>query len=830
VVDKVRHSLDHRDQLDDSFEHYQFEEARQVFEKEKKLINHQLLHLNQKCFGDYNIINLTARLQKDKETLDFILIDTDLKTIDFEWSYDAFKKIEAIIEEGLMHFGTLPHTDFALNMVFDEHFKSEPIEAPNPFADWQAMENHTTRILDILEEELLDAGNIFNANTPINQIKITVGALYSKKMRRIKASRALIISEWNILTEYILDRIYFHHSFPEIQNLKLFSSLQPGLETLKQKLVRLISEKKHYEQYYNWRKFLIHQPENIRILLTLLSEKVNRKQWQKSFKIFYFNAFIEHYKTKHELKDSLLTELANIEMQTIYLQDSLSGKIKTIWKNRQQSVLNNRTLATVKNLYNYRRNKAYGKINALRKIIHNDFELFSTIFPVVMVNPSVCSSIFPLTKDIFDLVLFDEASQLRIEDTFPALLRGKTKIISGDKHQMPPTSYFNTQVTIFTDDEPQEDAEVTDDYLAASNSLLDFCMDADYSATFLDFHYRSQHPALIQFSNEAFYGGRLVPMPAAKPNIPIDYFQVNGIYDTNRTNWIEAKALVDYVYATFISAEVSDLPSVGIATFNINQRNLIWDLLMEKTYDNELYSKQLELLISRGLFVKNLENIQGDERDVILISTTFGLDESGQFKQQFGPITQQKGYQLLNVIITRAKRNLVVFTSIPELISSQFIPEIMAKGNSGKSIFYAWLHYAKAIAEQQEDKRKNILELVSTYCVEGHYKHQHKYMALFHQIIYTELVEAFGSEAIQHNYSYGGFILELCVLKNLQPVLAISTDYLLQADETAYKMLLYKQGILTHYGIKTYAIETFKWLDNWTLELKKLMTWVKSNA
>jgi superfamily I DNA and/or RNA helicase len=823
VVDKVRNSLETRGLLDETFEHYHFEESRQKFEHSKNEVNQQLKHLNHKCFGDYNLINLIARLQKDKETLAYADLKKDIEEIFDSYSYEDFKTIESVLNEAFSLYEILPKAALALKSVDDIHFLQKV--APNPYSDWKLMKEQVGRILDILRLELNDDGAIFNERTKLNEIKISIGALFSSKMKRIKAARKLILSEWNILTEHFNEKKYFQHSFSDIQLIPLFSSIKPNIQSLHLKLDQLISEEIYYQPYYKWRQFILSQPENIQILLTYLSEEVNRNEWQNSFKIYYYSTFIEQYKSKYQLSETLENTLNEVETQTNHLQESLSGKINTIWKERQQYVLNQRTLATIKNLYNYRRNKAFGKINSLRKIIHQDFEIFSTTFPVVMVNPSVCSSIFPLAKDLFDLILFDEASQLRIEDTYPALLRGKTKIISGDKHQMPPSSYFSTQVALFGEEELLENDEIGDEHLAASGSLLDYCMDSDFSATYLDFHYRSQHPALIQFSNEAFYGGRLVPMPTSKPYLPIRYFQVNGVYDAGRTNLMEANALVDYVYSNFKTTEIS----VGIATFNMNQRNLIWDLLMQRTYDNPLHSSQLEQLISSGLFVKNLENIQGDERDVILISTTFGPDEKGNFRQQFGPITQQKGYQLLNVIITRAKQNLVIFTSIPEINSAQFSNEITEKGNSGKGIFYSYLHYAKAVAEAHEDKRKNVLALVNNYCIEGNYKHEHKNMTLFHQMIYTALVDVFGQNAIQHNYTFGGFVLELCLLRNEVPVVAISTDYLLQTDSTAYKMMQYKRGILKHYGIKTYSIQTLKWFDNWEVEMGRLIGELKNS-
>ena len=197
-----------------------------------------------------------------------------------------------------------------------------------------------------------------------------------------------------------------------------------------------------------------------------------------------------------------------------------------------------------------------------------------------MANPTTVSSLLPLKPNLFDIVLFDEASQLRIEDTVPSLYRAKVKIVSGDQKQMPPSSYFSS--VEIEDSEPEIDLLSTVDF-AFKESLLEFSIDAGFKNIYLDMHYRSKHPDLIEFSNHAFYNKRLVALPPKKEYNPIEFFQVNGTY-ANRTNRGEALKIVEYLKENVVVGN-----SVGIATFNLDQRNLILDEIYNEIQNNSFF-------------------------------------------------------------------------------------------------------------------------------------------------------------------------------------------------------------------------------------------------
>lgn len=224
----------------------------------------------------------------------------------------------------------------------------------------------------------------------------------------------------------------------------------------------------------------------------------------------------------------------------------------------------------------------------LNKITQDSNHIFHQIFPIVIINRGSCCHLFPMEKGYFDFVVFDESSQLRIEDTLPALLKRKIIVVSGDTQQLPPSNYFketDVQEKVFEEEENL-------------NYLLEFCKSSAFHDHYLDIHYRSDHPALIQFSNHAFYQKRLIPLPPKKEYTPIEFITVNGSF-INRTNTKEAHTIVAYLSNTIPSNE-----TFGVATFSQFQQNLILDLILNKSIVDSKFKIQIEGLKERGFFVK----------------------------------------------------------------------------------------------------------------------------------------------------------------------------------------------------------------------------------
>ena len=301
---------------------------------------------------------------------------------------------------------------------------------------------------------------------------------------------------------------------------------------------------------------------------------------------------------------------------------------------------------------------------------------------------------------------------------------------------------------------------------------------------------------------------------------------MEGIY-TDGTNLKEAEEIVNFVFT--IEKTNDEYPGIGIATFNIFQRNLIFDKLYEQAYADKEKNEKLQTLLNKGLFVKNLENIQGDERDIMILSTTFGKDKEGKFRQFFGPLTQEKGYQLLNVIITRAKQSLYVFTSIPENVFLQFEEELLQKGNKGKSILYAYLSYVKSCAENNDSQHEFIKTTLQKNCKQLSAAKNNQQQDRFKEQVFEALKKQFGDNVSQ-NYQLGGFNLDIVILKDNQAQVSIDFENTENYHpEVAYRIKLHQQQILHNYGIRTHHLWSYNWWKDAAKEMEHIMTQFSSN-
>ncbi|MGY1726799.1 DUF4011 domain-containing protein [Geodermatophilus sp. SYSU D01062] len=305
----------------------------------------------------------------------------------------------------------------------------------------------------------------------------------------------------------------------------------------------------------------------------------------------------------------------------------------------------------------------------VRALLAEYGDLVTGVMPCVLVSPDSVARFFPAKAGLFDLVVFDEASQIRVADAVGALGRAKAAVVVGDSEQMPPTS-FAEPVSVLDD----ELAELLGTAVEDEESILSECVQARVPRHWLSWHYRSQDESLIAFSNAHYYENRLSSFPApthGRPSADVDgrgisLVRVQGTFHRAgagrllRTNPMEAKAVVAEVRRRF-DASPDAVPSIGVVTFNAQQRAYIESLLRDA--GDERLAEALDRTDGEGLFVKNLENVQGDERDVVLFSTGFSPDDRGVLPLNFGPLNRVGGERRLNVAITRARRQVVVFSS-----------------------------------------------------------------------------------------------------------------------------------------------------------------------
>jgi hypothetical protein len=317
-----------------------------------------------------------------------------------------------------------------------------------------------------------------------------------------------------------------------------------------------------------------------------------------------------------------------------------------------------------------------------------------------MVSPEAAAAIFPMEKNFFDLVIFDEASQCFVERAIPVMLRGTQCVIAGDDKQLRPADLYQVRY------EEADTAFVENPLALEVESVLDLAR-AAYPAAHLTWHYRSRDAALIHFSNTCFYDGRLQMIPPARADHrwmpPIEWVSVTGRWES-QANVPEAEAVVRLILELVAS---SPQPSLGVVTFNYVQQELIRDLLdqtLERlNRESPQLGQQLMAAMQRfdqeafmGLFVKNIENVQGDERDVIIFSTGYAPDDKGRLSAQFGLLNQAGGENRLNVAVSRARQKIYIVCS--------FMPGDLRVADTlhpGPRLLQQYLAYGYAVSQGQ---------------------------------------------------------------------------------------------------------------------------------
>lgn len=389
-------------------------------------------------------------------------------------------------------------------------------------------------------------------------------------------------------------------------------------------------------------------------------------------------AWIEHIEDKFPV----LRAVSSLKMQTweqqlqegIVHKQSLSRDITLLklreatYTNVETNRLGNRT--TYRELYHQATKKR--NIWPIRKVLEDYSEEVFALIPCWMASPEAVSTLFPMQAGLFDLVIFDEASQCYAEYGLPAAYRGQQIVVTGDSKQLPPNDLYRVR---FEENSEEEGTPVA----LEIESLLDLAAQS-LTQRQLTGHYRSSSLDLIDFSNQHFYKNTLRLLPDfkqvndAEPGI--HYLHVDGVWENN-TNPVEAERVLQLV------RELGEgTLSVGIVTFNVHQQQWIQEVLEQ------------ENVTAKGLFVKNIENVQGDERDVIIFSTAYAPDVRGKLSMQFGTLNMQGGENRLNVAVTRARQRVYVVTSLwPDQLRTE------QTANAGPKLLKAYLDYAQEVSE-----------------------------------------------------------------------------------------------------------------------------------
>ena len=353
------------------------------------------------------------------------------------------------------------------------------------------------------------------------------------------------------------------------------------------------------------------------------------------------------------------------------------------------------------------------KHDPIRKTMELYGDFILSLFPCWLLSPENVSNLLPLEKNIFDLVIFDEASQVFIESTIPSIYRGKNIVVAGDSKQLRPSTVFMKRY-LGADPEEAEDNPALHAALEV-DSLLDLAV-ARFDSANLSCHYRSRFSELIEFSNHAFYDGNLQIAPNISKNLksrPIERHLVRGKW-IERRNEAEAKKVVELLKE--ISSTRKNNESIGIITFNAEQQACINDEIDREMSSNKDFRSFMIKETRRedggedaSIFIKNLENVQGDERDIIIFSIGYAENEDGRVYTSFGSLSADGGENRLNVAITRAKTKVIVVTSIePEAL------RVDSSKNLGPKLLKKYLMYARAVSSGDEEEKRAILSDITS--------------------------------------------------------------------------------------------------------------------
>lgn len=801
-------------------------------------INRKHKNVGEKIFGDSNWTKLVGQLLSELKNYDEE-IDLSLNHCHFRFETKELNELVSIVEKGqILYDRYAPNESKSfLNssklIGNNSYFLEQKIKMD--FEEYMSEFDGESSLIKKYSTEYQGDNQFFNLRAT-KKLSFRISALFSRSKRKKLKDQKNVYK----LCLQLLDRIEKDNWIEKPsrgQNIQIIINQIQSLLKVNDDYFK--DEDDIFENEFNWFQFYNDNSDDNKILIERLKGK---KDWRKVLVTSYLNLVLIKNSNKdlpsndeeiHEFDKSL----SNIGKQQIKY-------IKDYWFSRQMEAAryfyqNNLNLS-VENLYNKRSSFKYKRLS-LRQIVKYDSKLFTTFYPIILTTPDVCSNLFRGMNGHFDIVLFDEASQLRLEDNLPALLKGKQIIIAGDEHQMPPSNYFSKIFDGTIEDEEdveEEEDEIIidrDNILLSCESLLDFGEELSFEKRYLDFHYRSKHPYLIDFSNHAFYNCRLQPLPHNLEYVPIKYIQVNGTF-SDHCNEREADAVLSVIENNIHRLPSGMYPSVGIATFNIAHRNLIQSKILErKKFEKyEEFNQKINELEENGLFIKNLENIQGDERDVIILSTTYGMNKDGKFLHRFGPINQKKGYKLLNVIVTRAKYKVYVCTSIPEDVILNFKEYLtIENANNKRAVLFAYLAYAKAVSESDNEQRESILHSLdensnSSIVIDNR---SSDLESPFEEEVYNALANNFDKGKLIPQLQFAGFRIDIVYDPKTAgvPKIAIECDgAAYHSSKEAYLYDHHRQKNLEDHGFVFHRIWSTNWWRNPKRETKRLVDFIKS--
>jgi len=516
--------------------------------------------------------------------------------------------------------------------------------------------------------------------------------------------------------------------------------------------------------------------------------------------------------------DGFESVISFLEQNIVEKKDLTRKKLESILKDGMHSMKISKQHKEILRVLDSKRKWSVNKF-----ISKFSYELFKSV-KIWLLTPEVVSEIIPLETGIFDLVVFDEASQMYVEKGIPSIYRAKKVVVAGDHKQLRPSSLGEGRNGIDYDDLP-EDAEVN--AAIEEESLLDLAR-FRYQDVLLNFHYRSKYEELIAFSNYAYYKGRLYVSPNANPPElpPIQVHKMEEAMWVDQSNREEAKYIVGMLKQFF--QERTEGETIGIITFNSKQRDLIEDLIEEECGEDLEFAASYKAELARhkdgediGLFIKNIENVQGDERDVIIFSIGYARNENGRLVRRFGWLNHKGGENRLNVAISRARKKIHIVTSFQptEL-------QVEDAKNEGPRLLKKYLEYAFAVSEGDKDSAKQIL---LSFGDESNPGQNISFDSDFENQVYDALTEK--GYQVDTQVGIGGYRIDLAIKRDGKYILGIECDgRLYHSSKSARERDYHRQKYLESRGWRIHRIWSPNWWKHPEQEIEKICNVVDSLA
>lgn len=599
----------------------------------------------------------------------------------------------------------------------------------------------------------------------------------------------------------------------------------------------VIKHYQHLKQTIGYLELVIyikHSLKNSQIFNLLPKQSTNQVlSWVDIIECFSFQSWLDNLTAHYNVSKFAFEEQKN---KLIKVTEQKRNKdIEHILAKHNErlaaiNILDNRDLLRI-------RKSTKAPKTSLRQLYTSGFESLHKIYPVLLTNPETVSSLLELKPDLYDLVIIDEASQMFMADALPLLYRAKAAVISGDNKQMPPSDFFMSLGDENTDDSDNEEEEQENDDMADKNRLIpadgEYCLleAAEYSIqkgnpnqAMLLVHYRSEFKELIDFSNHAFYDGKLIAATSNRKlsaliKSPIEVNLVENAKTKSSTNDLEALAVVERIKEIW---QEKDSLSLGVITLNVKQKDKIDDLLFEEAQINSVFANRLEQERNKtkegedvGFFVRSVEHVQGDERDIIILSTVYD-----GIRKNFGAITKkEKGRKRLNVAITRAKLGMIIYSSLNiDAISNENQRDI-----SENYWFWKYMCYARAISENNKKAAELVLKSLNPKF------QQSKTDAEPDSYFEIDVAEFLRSQNYHVDYQIGesGFRIDLGVKRNANDRLylcGIECDGRQYHTEWSARLNdIWRQKILENKGWRIVRIWSNDWFDNREVTQKKLL-------